>query len=185
MMDHFSAFEYVMANLEHPLDEAFLKETNRRLVEHTLSFNAPGAVAGEYTAVDMAAGDTVFGDHEKLVSRVPKLLASTERALQADDVHPVVLAARFHGYYEYLHPFRDGNGRTGRLMSNYILRRKGHPLFTIRLEERQQYISALRQIRTEGTDELLITFFIETETRHMQEEIDQKRHNSRPMMFLF
>ncbi|UKK54986.1 Fic family protein [Prevotella sp. E2-28] len=30
-----------------------------------------------------------------------------------------------------MHPFRDGNGRTGRLLSNFILLRAGHPLLTI------------------------------------------------------
>lgn len=185
MADHFSAYEYVMDNLSHPLDEGFLKEVNRRLVEHTLSYHAPDAIAGEYTNVDMAAGDTVFGDQESLVARVPKLLESTECALQRSDVHPLILAARFHGYYEFLHPFRDGNGRTGRLLSNYILQRQGHPLLTIRLEERPQYINALRAIRTEGTDEHLIALFIKLATTHMQEELSQKHNNSRPVMFLF
>lgn len=184
MADHFAAYEYVMDNLQHPLDEKFLKEVNRRLVEHTLSYHAPDAVAGEYTNVDMAAGDSVFGDHESLVVRVPKLLESTECALQRGDVHPLILAARFHGYYEYLHPFRDGNGRTGRLLSNYILLRQGHPLLTIRLDERPQYISALRAIRTEGTDEHLIALFIKLATTHMREELNQKQHNSKPVMFL-
>lgn len=185
MADHFAAYEYVMDNIHHPLNETFVKEVNRRLVEHTLSYHAPDAVPGEYTDVDMAAGDTVFGNHEKLIARVPKLLDSTERAMQRGDVHPLILAARFHGYYEYLHPFRDGNGRTGRLLSNYILLRQGHSLLTIRLDERPQYINALRTIRTEGTDEHLIALFIKLATDHMQEELNQKRNNSRPVMFLF
>lgn len=82
----------------------------------------------EYTTEDMAAGDTVFGDHEILIVRVPKLMESTERAL-AEGQHPLVVAAKWHGYYENLHPFR--NGRTGRLLSNFILLRAGHPLLTI------------------------------------------------------
>lgn len=184
MADHFNAFEYVMDNLQHPLNEAFLKDTNRKLTEHTLSYVAKDAIPGEYTNVDMAAGDTVFGDHEELVSRIPKLLESTEQAIQEAKFHPMIIAARFHGFFEYLHPFRDGNGRTGRLISNYILMRMGHPLFTIRLEERQQYISALRQVRTERTDEHLIAFFNTTATRHMQEELDQKRKNTR-LAFMF
>ena len=64
-----------------------------------------------------------------------------ERARQAQKAldegqHPLVVAAKWHGYYEYLHPFRDGNGRTGRLLSNFILLRANHPLIIIRLEDR-------------------------------------------------
>lgn len=127
MLDHFEAFEYMMQNTQHPIDEELLKEINRRVTRHTLSYHAPEAIAGEYTTTDMTAGDTVFGDHKELIARVPKLLESTEEAIVAANVHPMILAARFHGFYEYLHPFRDGNGRTGRLVSNYILLRMGHP----------------------------------------------------------
>lgn len=182
--DHLKAYEYVVANLQHPLDEAFLKEVNRLITINTISYLAPDAVAGEYTTVDMGAGDTLFGDHEELVARVPKLLESTEQAIQGD-VHPMIVASRFHGYFEYLHPFRDGNGRTGRLISNYILMRKGHPQLVIKLEERQQYITALKQIRKEGTDEDLTHFFFDCAITHMQEDLRQKKSNTSPRMFLF
>lgn len=214
MLDHFDAFEYMMQNTKHPLDESLLKEINKRVTLHTLSYRSPDAIPGEYTTTDMAVGDTVFGDHEELIARVPKLLDSTERAilsvLQAQDVlqprpilqtqdtstthpsdtlnapHPIVVSARFHGFYEYLHPFRDGNGRTGRLISNYILLRLGHPLLIIPSETRQEYISALRLIRTEGTDEHLIRFFFKMAMQRMQEEMKQKEANTtRFATFLF
>lgn len=185
MADHFNAYEYVMGNLNLPLTEDFLKEVNRRIVEHTLSYTAPDAIPGEYTNTDMAAGDTIFGNHETLIARVPQLLASTETAIQKGMTHPLIIAARFHGYYEYLHPFRDGNGRTGRLLSNYILMRMGYPEIVIKNEERQQYISALRSIRTEGTDENLIAFFISVATKHMEEDISQKQNNTHHKLFLF
>ena len=107
MLDHFEAFEYMMRNVQHPLDEALLKEINRRVTSHTLAYRAPDATPGEYTTTDMAAGDTVFGDHEELVARVPRLLETTEQAIATAAAHPMVLAARFHGFYEYLHPFRE------------------------------------------------------------------------------
>ena len=71
-------------------------------------------------------------------------MASTERAI-TDGQHPMVVAAKWHGYYEYLHPFRDGNGRTGRLLSNFLLLRAGHPLLIIRLEDQGAYISVLKK----------------------------------------
>lgn len=186
MLDHFEAFEYMMQNTQHPIDEELLKEINRRVTRHTLSYHAPEAIAGEYTTTDMTAGDTVFGDHKELIARVPKLLKSTEEAIVAANVHPMILAARFHGFYEYLHPFRDGNGRTGRLVSNYILLRMGHPLLIIPSENRKEYIAALRMIRTEATDEHLIRFFFKMATRRMEEELKQKEANTKRFTtFLF
>lgn len=186
MLDHFEAFEYVMQNAQHPLDEALLKEINKRVTLHTISYRSPEAIPGEYTTTDMAAGDTVFGDHEQLIAKVPKLLESTEKAIASAAVHPMILAARFHGFYEYLHPFRDGNGRTGRLVSNYILLRSGHPLLIIPSEARQEYISALRMIRTEATDEHLVHFFFKMAMRRMEDELKQKAANTKRFMtFVF
>lgn len=64
MLDHFEAFEYMMQNTQHPIDKELLKEINRRVTRHTLSYHVPEAIAGEYTTTDMTAGDTVFGDHK-------------------------------------------------------------------------------------------------------------------------
>jgi Fic family protein len=186
MLDHFEAFEYMVQNLQHPLDETLLKEINRRVTSHTLAYRAPDATPGEYTTTDMAAGDTVFGDHEELIARVPRLLESTEQTIVSAATHPMVVAARFHGFYEYLHPFRDGNGRTGRLVSNYILLRMGHPLLIIPSESRQEYIAALRMIRTEATDEHLVRFFFKMAVKRMQEEMKQKEANTKRFStFLF
>lgn len=182
MADHFRAFDYMVSHLDGPFDEALLKEVNRLVTENTLDYRVPGAVAGDYTTEDMVAGDTVFGDHKTLIARVPKLMESTQKALD-DGQHPMVVAAKWHGYFEYLHPFRDGNGRTGRLLSNFILLKAGHPLLIVKIEERAAYISALKQIRTNGTDEHLVNFFFKTAVERMKGELAQKRRNSLPVMF--
>ncbi|MGM9759794.1 MAG: Fic family protein [Parabacteroides sp.] len=185
MLDHFNAYEYLFSQIHVPLTEELLKETHRILMFHTIAYKHPGAHAGEYTDTDMAAGDTLFGDHEQLITRVPKLLLSTQAALDADLIHPMIIAGRFHGYYEYLHPFRDGNGRLGRLFANYILHGKGHPIVIIPQESKSEYIDALRCIRTEGTDEYLIDFFFQMAIQRMQREIDEKRRQTLFKPFLF
>lgn len=182
MADHFRAFDYMVSHLDAPFDEALLKEVNRLVTEHTLSYRVPEAVPGEYTQEDMAAGETIFGDHETLIARVPNLMASTERAMGAGQ-HPMVVAAKWHGYYEYLHPFRDGNGRTGRLLSNFLLLRAGHPLLIVELKDRAEYIAALRRIRTEGTDEYLVSFFFKVAMERMRSELLQKRKSPLPVAF--
>ena len=49
-------------------------------------------------------------------------------------------------FYEYLHPFRDGNGRLGRLFANYILHLKGHPIVIIPQETKGTYIDTLLRV---------------------------------------
>lgn len=179
ILDHFNAFDYMINHLDHPFDEQLLKEVNRLATLHTLSYRSDNAVPGEYTTTDMAAGDTIFGDHNKLIKQIPSLMDATAKAMQAKNVHPMIVSARFHGYYEYLHPFRDGNGRTGRLLSNFILLQQNHPLLIIKSEDKNAYIESLRQIRKEGTDEHLIRFFFKAATQRMESELNQKVENSK------
>ena len=185
MLDHFRAYEFLFNQPAAPLTESLLKETHRILMEHTLPYHYPDAKPGEYTETDMCAGDTIFGEHEQLISRVPKLLSSTQQALENGKIHPMILSARFHGFYEYLHPFRDGNGRIGRLFSNFILHKTGHPIVIITNEKKDEYINALRYIRTEQTDEHLISFFFQTAIKRMQREINEKKQQSIKLPFLF
>lgn len=178
MLDHFQAYEYLIKNLDKPLSEELLKETHRLLTERTLAFRThhddQPSQPGEYTTVDMCAGDTIFGDHKELIKRVPLLLESTQEAMDSGEVHPMIVAAKFHGFYEYLHPFRDGNGRIGRMFTNFILLKKEQPILIIPREKREEYIAALKFIRREGTDEYLIDFFFKTAVQRMQHEIEEK-----------
>ncbi len=60
-------------------------------------------------------------------------------------LHSVLIAAETHFRFESLHPFFDGNGRTGRLLMNWQLLRAGFPLTVIQVEERARYLDALDQ----------------------------------------
>ncbi len=188
ILDHFKAYEYLMNNLDKPLSENLLKETHRILMLNTLSYKVKDAVAGEYTDTDMCAGETTFGNHEDLIAKVPQLMESTQHAIDSGNIHPMILAAKFHGFYEYLHPFRDGNGRIGRLFSNFILAKMNQPPIIINSAARGEYISCMNAIRTEGTDEYLIAFFFKQASEWLSNEIQNKKNintTSRKLMFLF
>jgi len=57
--------------------------------------------------------------------------------------HPFVLAGIFHHKFEKIHPFYDGNGRTGRMLMVYILLINGYPPILIRKSMRGKYLDAM------------------------------------------
>lgn len=63
----------------------------------------------------------------------------------ADAQHPMVFIADLHARFEQIHPFRDGNGRTGRLATNLLLVRHGYPPAVIYKRDRTRYVNALRR----------------------------------------
>ena len=96
MLDHFAAYEEMIRTVDMPLTEDYVKHLHFLLTEHTISYRHEGGRPGEYTDCDMAAGDTIFGDHTQLVAQVPRLLESTQRAIDEGQLHLVELCARFH-----------------------------------------------------------------------------------------
>ena len=56
--------------------------------------------------------------------------------------HIVTKLARFHIEFEGIHPFIDGNGRTGRLLVNFELMKKGYPPIDIKFADRVSYYNA-------------------------------------------
>lgn len=56
---------------------------------------------------------------------------------------PLVLAAIVHNQFEIIHPFKDGNGRVGRLLLNNILLKHNLPPLNIELKNRSQYYATL------------------------------------------
>ena len=76
------------------------------------------------------------------------------------DIHPLQRAAMFHGKFEKIHPFEDGNGRVGRLLVNISLLNRGYPPLIIRKTQRLSYFSSLEAFDN-GYEDKLHRFLIE------------------------
>lgn len=75
---------------------------------------------------------------------------------QKSTTHPIEKASIFHAAFETIHPFSDGNGRTGRLLMNYMLVKAGYWPVNIRYaEDRQRYYDALSEFNKTGKADAL------------------------------
>lgn len=86
--------------------------------------------AGEFRSVDV---DIINADGEVIhsgsrVEKVPRLIAELFEWGSTSSDHPVVVSSAAHFLIEHIHPFRDGNGRIGRLWQTLILS-KWRPMF--------------------------------------------------------
>ena len=67
-------------------------------------------------------------------------------------------AAYFHLKFENIHPFSDGNGRTGRLALNYFLLIHDYPPVIIHEQDRNEYFRALESWDTNQDIALMVDF---------------------------
>lgn len=89
---------------------------------------------------------------EKVESEIKKLISWYKN--NKNKVHPLKLVSLFHGKFEQIHPFEDGNGRVGRFLINVILINNKYPPLIIRKSQRIAYLTALEKFDKKHFDTL-------------------------------
>jgi Fic family protein len=101
------------------------------------------SIAGKYRTTDVAIlgsshrpppGYRVQSEMDQLIEWMKK---------QERKLHAIEFAAEAHHQFVHIHPFEDGNGRTGRLLMNLLLMRRGYPITIILKSDRKKYYKSL------------------------------------------
>jgi Fic family protein len=98
-------------------------------------------IAGKYRDYMVRVGDYRAPDWQDVENLMKGFFEWYNR--KWNSLNSVELAARAHYKFEKIHPFGDGNGRIGRLITAYILRKRGYPLLIIEYKKRKSYYHAL------------------------------------------
>lgn len=120
------------------LTEQMIFDFNKILLKNTKYENQ----SGQYRKVPVSIGAN------KDTPSPPYLIGKNMEDLfmwyrQQNNTDLVAKISIFHMRFEHIHPFIDGNGRTGRLILNYELMKEGYPPLIIEKAKREEYYDAL------------------------------------------
>ncbi|MCM1579157.1 MAG: Fic family protein [Ruminococcus sp.] len=144
---------------KEPVTVELIKEIHLMLTAGTYDerrFAVNGERPGEFKKHDCSVGINDVGaapeDVEEELDEMLEVLAES----RAD---PLRQGTFLHGRFEYIHPFADGNGRTGRTLLNYFLMINSHPPLIIYHEDKRLYYEALAAYDKDGELTPLYEFF--------------------------
>ena len=133
---HKEAFEFVseLVKQNEPLSERIIKQI------HFLVLVGNKDDRGVYRRVPVRI---MGAKHEPVQPYMiePKMEELLKKFMEGKE-HIITKLARFHIEFEGIHPFIDGNGRTGRLLVNMELMKAGYPPIDIKFTDRMEYYKA-------------------------------------------
>ena len=133
---HKEAFEFVseLVKQNEPLSERIIKQI------HFLVLVGNKDDRGVYRKVPVRI---MGAKHEPVQPYMiePKMEELLKKLMEGKE-HIITKLARFHIEFEGIHPFIDGNGRTGRLLVNLELMKAGYPPIDIKFTDRMEYYKA-------------------------------------------
>lgn len=183
LLNYRGAFDFVSEYLETggPITEALIRTIHEKLVE---GVRGDEASPGEYRdtqnyVVNSQTHEIIYAPPP--ANDVPAMMAEFVDWLNAEkDVHPVLISGIAQFQLVHIHPFRDGNGRTSRLLSTLVLYKKGYDfkrLFTISEyydRDRARFYRAIQQVRERGMDiTVWLEYYVEGLATQMKEIADK------------
>lgn len=161
MNGHFLMFNYMLKTLDDELSENLIKNFHYELKSGVFEDKANGYNIGEYKSRPNIAGTMQTSLPKDVPSDMQELLHwynNTNKTLET--------LAYFHVRYEKIHPFQDGNGRTGRLiLFREALKNNIMPAI-IQDKNRLQYIEAIREYAETGKCEKMYTLLKEEQNEY-------------------
>lgn len=169
------AYELMLTSFgsHREIDEKLIKEFQYKLTQNTYDTRRwqLGERPGEYKRHDYITGRNEIGAYAEDTPEEMSELIEEFRELPEDKA--ITVAAYFHAKFENIHPFADGNGRTGRMVMNYLLLYLGHPPIIIHEEDRKEYYKGLEAWDENQKLDVLIDFLKEQTVKTWKKQVEK------------
>lgn len=181
--DHHSALSRVIDDAyvsSHELNSSYLQLVSGLILSRTGSIHntvlgTTDESRGDFRLHNVHADGDYFVSYSKIYSAVVHFVKRVHEMIstikKSSDYIPLVvrLAIFCHFSIVEIHPFSDGNGRTARLIMNYILLKYDLPLLVINSSSRDEYINALKICRVNGNIDVFMIFCMREYIRSLKE----------------
>lgn len=154
MDGHFLMFNKMLDTLESKLTEKLIKEFHYELKSGVFEDRANGYAIGDYKKKP-----NMIGIYETVLPNQVSVEMNKLLTWYNDQETTLETLAKFHARYESIHPFQDGNGRTGRMILFRECLYHGIVPFIIEDSNRPEYLDALKMYRQSQDVTALITLF--------------------------
>jgi Fic family protein len=126
-------------------------------IQGLLTKNTNCKIVGKYRDHDVkiSGSDWIPPTHKRIREEMRKIFQWYY--FERKKLHPVELGAILHNKLVRLHPFSDGNGRTSRVVMNWILMKNKFPMFYIELRDKIHYYEAIEE-GDKGKDEVIVHY---------------------------
>jgi len=137
------AIRFIRATKEH-ISIPIINHIHKIVFKNSKSFAGKLRKKGEEVVVLDGKGNVVHegAPQARIIHLLKELVAWYNSNRQKYPA--LVLGAVIHNQFENIHPFRDGNGRVGRILLNNILIKNGLPPINIDFKNRTEYYNSLR-----------------------------------------
>lgn len=164
MTGHFTMFNYMLETCEDLLSQTLIKAYHYRLKAGVFEDIANGYLIGEYKNRRNMVSDITTSTPENVEADMKALLDSYNEK----ESHDLKDLAKFHAKFEIIHPFQDGNGRTGRMILFKECLRSNVMPFIIGDDRKADYYEYLNNAQQNEIYEPLIRFFEQEQERYIE-----------------
>ncbi|RHR31205.1 Fic family protein [Clostridium sp. AF19-22AC] len=164
MTGHFTMFNYMLDTCEEILSQRLIKEYHYRLKAGVFEDIANGYPIGEYKNRRNMVSDIMTSTPEKVEEDMKVLLED----YNSKEPHSLKDLAEFHARFEKIHPFQDGNGRTGRMILFKECLRSCVMPFIIGDDRKAEYYECLNNAQQNEDYEPLIRYFGQEQERYVE-----------------
>lgn len=187
--DHYAALKFTLkeAKAKRPVSTALIQEINALVIRNTGSvyntmLGTVDARTGAFRKGNVTAGSTYFPNYDK-VEKLTNSMVDKIGEMMLQDLSlmdQINLSFDAHFNLVSIHPFYDGNGRTSRLLMNYIQACYQLPLAIVHNESKAEYIQALIDTREKDDINIFRTFMSDEYKKCLTDEIDRFEEVSKP-----